>query len=151
MRLGTFAFLPAAMGSLPGCGAGISRSSGKPRDKSVLRRIGPTISLLSLLLAAGPAHAEVRFAILVGANAGWTNDRPLRHAESDAERVQSALIEVGGFSAERVVLLRDPDTAELRAQLRRLSDRVRGAGDDAFVVFYYSGHADAEQLHLRGL
>ncbi|MBK7862861.1 MAG: caspase family protein [Archangiaceae bacterium] len=106
---------------------------------------------LPLLLLALPAAADVRFAVLIGANAGWTNDRPLRHAESDAERVQQALIEVGGFEAQRVVLLRDPDTAEVRAQLRRLNDRVRAAGDDALVVFYYSGHADARQLHLRGL
>jgi hypothetical protein len=107
--------------------------------------------LVGCLLAAGPAAAEVRFALLIGANAGWSNDRPLRHAESDAERVQQALIEVGGFSPERVQLLKDPDTTELRAQLRRLADRVRSAGDDALVLFYYSGHADAQHLHLRGL
>ncbi len=97
------------------------------------------------------ARAETRFAILVGANAGWTNDRPLRHAESDAERVRDALVEVGGFSADRVELLRDPDTAELRARLRRLSDRLRASGDETLVFFYYSGHADERQLHLRGL
>lgn len=103
------------------------------------------------LCSAGPALAEVRFAVVVGANAGWSNDRPLQHAETDAERVQAALVDVGGFAHERVVLLKDPDAADLRAQLRRLADRVRSAGDPALVVFYYSGHADEKQLHLRGL
>jgi tetratricopeptide (TPR) repeat protein len=106
-----------------------------------------------LLMAIGWAatsSAETRFAVLIGANAGWTNDRPLRHAESDAERMQQVLLEVGGFSSERVLVLRDPETAELRAQLRRLSDRLRAAGDDTMVFFYYSGHADERQLHLRG-
>lgn len=115
--------------------------------RPVLTRV---ITVTCALLASGAA-AEARFAVLIGANAGWTNDRPLRHAESDAERVQQALIEVGGFNPDRVVLLRDPDTAELRAQLRRLTDRLRGANEEALVLFYYSGHADARQLHLRGL
>lgn len=108
------------------------------------------VAVLCLLLLAAPAAAQTRFALLVGANAGWTDDRPLRHAETDAERMRQVLLEVGGFSPERVELLREPDTGELRARLRRLAERISAAGPDTLLVFYYSGHADQRQLHLRG-
>jgi tetratricopeptide (TPR) repeat protein len=106
---------------------------------------------LALLLLALPAPAAERFALLVGANAGWADDRPLRYAELDAERLRDVLVELGGFPSERVVLLKDPDSATLRAQLARLSEQVKALGDtESLVVFYYSGHADPQHLHLRG-
>ena len=107
--------------------------------------------VFAFALAASGALADERFAVLVGANAGWADDRPLSHAEDDAERVQQALIDVGGFRPERIVLLRDPDGAEVRAQLRRVADRARAVPEGAIVFFYYSGHADAKHLHLRGM
>ncbi len=105
---------------------------------------------VALSLSAN-AFGQERYALLVGANAGWSDDRPLAHAESDAERVQQALIEVGGFKPERIELLRDPDGSEVRARLRRLSDRARASPEGAIVFFYYSGHADQKYLHLRGM
>jgi uncharacterized caspase-like protein len=103
-----------------------------------------------LLVWAAPAWGEERFALLIGANAGWSDDKPLRYAETDAERMRDVLVELGGFSPDRVVLLRDPDTAEVRSRLHRLSTTLRSLGRDSLVVFYYSGHADAQHLHLRG-
>lgn len=109
------------------------------------------LGLLGAVLAAAPAaRAEERFALVIGANAGWANDRPLRHAESDAEHVRDVLVELGGFAADRVHLLRDPDTAEVRALLRRLDATLRGARGETLLFVYYSGHADARHLHLRG-
>jgi hypothetical protein len=101
-------------------------------------------------LASGRAHAEERFALLVGANAGWANDRPLSYAEQDAERLRDVLVELGGFAPDQVVLLRDPDTATLRARLKQLAATLQGLGRDSLFVFYYSGHADDRYLHLRG-
>jgi hypothetical protein len=40
-----------------------------------------------LAVAPSSAFAEQRYAVLIGANAGWSSDRPLRYAEHDAERV----------------------------------------------------------------
>jgi tetratricopeptide (TPR) repeat protein len=117
---------------------------------TVLRRHLPACLGLLLVLAL-PAWGEERFALLIGANAGWANDRPLRHAETDAERVRDVLVELGGFPAERVLLLRDPETAEVRKALEQLSRTVRGLGEkESLVFFYYSGHADEQHLHLRG-
>ncbi|HEX3759544.1 MAG TPA: caspase family protein, partial [Kofleriaceae bacterium] len=96
------------------------------------------------------ARAEQRYALVIGANPGWSQDRPLRYAENDAERIRDVLVSLGGFAGDRVELLRDPDTADVRASLRRLARAGDGAADTTLVFVYYSGHADARFLHLRG-
>ena len=108
------------------------------------------IALLLVLLAATTAHAEQRFAILIGSNPGWSSDRPLRYAENDAERMRDVLVSLGNFSADRVALLRDPDTAEVRATLRDIARTAQASSEDTLVFVYYSGHADDEHLHLKG-
>jgi len=102
------------------------------------------------LLVPMSARAEQRYAIVIGANPGWSEDRPLRYAGHDAERVRDVLVALGGFSHDRVTLLEDPSTAEVRSSLRKLAQTVRDATEDTLVFFYYSGHADDKHLHLRG-
>jgi hypothetical protein len=96
------------------------------------------------------AHADQRYAILIGSNPGWSSDRPLRYAENDAERMRDVLVSLGNFSADRVALLRDPDTAEVRATLRDIARTAQASSEDTLVFVYYSGHADDEHLHLKG-
>ena len=96
------------------------------------------------------AFADQRYAIVIGANPGWSSDRPLRYAENDAERMRDVLVSLGGFSSDRVALLRDPDTSEVRATLRDLARTAQSTNEDTIVFFYYSGHADDERLHLKG-
>jgi uncharacterized caspase-like protein len=103
-----------------------------------------------LALAHGSAFAEQRYALVIGANPGWASDRPLRYAENDAERVRDVLVALGGFSPDRVALLRDPDTSEVRATLRDLARTAQSSSEDTLVFVYYSGHADDERLHLKG-
>ncbi|MFT3691666.1 MAG: caspase family protein [Kofleriaceae bacterium] len=105
--------------------------------------------LIALLCAV--AHAEQRYAIVIGSNPGWSQDRPLRYAENDAERMRDVLVSLGSFSPDRVELMRDPTTAEVRASLRRLAQVARDSNNEDTLVFvYYSGHADDVNLHLRG-
>jgi hypothetical protein len=103
-----------------------------------------------LALAQQAAWAEQRYAVVIGANPGWSSDRPLRYAENDAERVRDVLVSLGNFAPDRVALLRDPDTNEVRATLRDLARTAQASSEDTLVFFYYSGHADHERLHLRG-
>jgi len=106
--------------------------------------------LVMALVPLRQARAEQRYALVIGSNAGWSQDRPLRYAENDAEQVRDVLIALGGFAADHVALLRDPDTAEVRGRLRTL-DRTAGlSGENSLVFVYYSGHADDRHLHLRG-
>jgi len=109
------------------------------------------LAIAAVAAAPGRAHAEQRYALVIGSNPGWSQDRPLRYAENDAERVRDVLVSLGGFAADRVELLRDPDTADVRASLRRLARTFADTTSDTTLVFvYYSGHADARHLHLRG-
>jgi len=106
--------------------------------------------LAALAVAHSPAFAEQRYAVLIGSNPGWSSDRPLRFAENDAERVKEVLVALGGFASDRVAILRDPDAAEVRSTLRDLARTVKSSSEDTLVFVYYSGHADDQQLHLRG-
>ncbi|MEN0068306.1 MAG: caspase family protein, partial [Myxococcota bacterium] len=101
--------------------------------------------LLSLLwgtaVATGP---EVeRTAVVVGANEAPPGRARLRYAYHDAERVAQTLIEVGGFSEDQVIVLRDPEPTELLDTLAQVP-----ASD--MLVFFYSGHADDHQLFPSG-
>jgi hypothetical protein len=64
--------------------------------------------------------------------------------------VRDVLVGFGGFAADRVELLRDPSTADVRVALRRLAATARDGSEDTLVFVYYSGHADDKHLHLRG-
>jgi hypothetical protein len=108
------------------------------------------VFVVAMLAMAPSAYAEQRYAVVIGANPGWSSDRPLRFAENDAERVRDVLVSFGEFAPDRVVLLRDPDTAEVRATLRDLERTAKASGEDTLVFVYYSGHADNERLHLKG-
>ena len=79
------------------------------------------------------AFADQRYAIVIGANPGWSSDRPLRYAENDAERVRDVLVGLGSFAPDRVVLLRDPDTADVRATLRDVARVVQASSEDTMV------------------
>jgi DNA polymerase III delta subunit len=70
-----------------------------------------------------------------------------KYAENDAEKLRDALVSLGNFANDRVVILRDPDAAEVRATLRDVARTAKSSGEDTLVVFYYSGHADDTQLH----
>jgi len=115
-----------------------------------MRRPLPLTLLVLALFAALPASAqERRQALLVGANTGWAMDQPLRYAQEDAHRVAEALEALGGFAKDDVTVLEDPTTEQLLAALDQAEAKARAAGGGLFV-FYYSGHADAKRLHLKG-
>ncbi|MDX2092481.1 MAG: caspase family protein [Kofleriaceae bacterium] len=107
--------------------------------------------VIAVLLMASVAFAEQRYAVVIGSNPGWSQDRPLRYAEHDAERMRDVLVALGNFPSDRVMLMRDPSTAEVRSALRKLASTARdSSAEDTLVFVYYSGHADDKFLHLRG-
>ena len=98
---------------------------------------------------AGTARAVTRYALVVGNDTGDGDEPRLRYAEQDAARFAATLEGLGEFAADDVVVLRGRDADAMRAALIALNDRIRTAGaGDAMLVVYYSGHADAEALHL---
>src|SRR5262249_53271953 len=135
---------------LPGRSEALPRARKSPRRRGALWVAPVVAALVAPVVAPGVARAEQRHALVIGANPGWSQDRPLRYAENDAERIRDVLVSLGGFAADRVELLRDPDTADVRTSLRRLARTVGDGSSDTTLVFvYYSGHADGQYLHLR--
>ncbi len=105
----------------------------------------------SLLLASGQAHAVRRVALLVGANVGLPEDTPLRYASADARRVAATLREVGQFSSSDLFLLdQAPTPDQVLGQLASVRQLLEQSSGQTLFVFYYSGHADAQALHLQG-
>ena len=107
-------------------------------------------TLLLALLLAGMAHAgQARFALVVGANLGEPGEEELEYAEEDAVKLADVLTRFASVPEENLVLLRGRDADRVRHALGTLRERIAAVGDDETVLFvYYSGHADAQAMHL---
>jgi len=108
--------------------------------------------LLGLALAAPAAHAQSaphRYAVVVGANKASPGRRDLRYAHNDAQETADTLIRVAGYPYDNVTVLLDPDPHQVLAALDSYLAR-EPAGAESLLVFYYSGHADAEALFPNG-
>ena len=105
--------------------------------------------MLLCALSSRAAAAVTRYALVIGNDAGDRDELRLRYAEHDADRFAATLVDLGGFAPGDVVVLRGGDADAARAALIALNDRIRTAGaSETMLVVYYSGHADAEALHL---
>jgi hypothetical protein len=114
-------------------------------------RLAPVAALLLLLVAARPAHAEAgRYAIVVGDNQGDRSEMVLRYSESDARRVAEVLRSVGGFFPENITTLTNVAADDVRRALIGLNARLRQNSGHSVLFVFYSGHADADALHLAG-
>ena len=115
-----------------------------------------TLLLFSVIaLASSSLWAEktTRFALLFGANEGGSGDETLRYALRDVERVRDALVDVGGFKSENIVVLNEPNAQRVREALASVNARIRREQQNhssSMLFVYYSGHAGAEALHLGG-
>lgn len=115
---------------------------------------GLILFVCSAVLCALPARADDdadagRFALLIGSNLGDRGEPILRHAEDDASRLSQTLRLLGAFPADQVTLMTGPTAAEVRDAIIRVNARVREHANGVLVVFF-SGHADAQTLHLGG-
>ncbi len=114
--------------------------------------------LLALVFAStfawSAAHALPRktWVISIGNNTGDGADATLLYAESDARAFATVMRRVGGVSSDRVRLILDADAVTTRRTLATLNAQLREANETepTGLVVYYSGHADADALHLAG-
>jgi hypothetical protein len=118
-------------------------------------RLAAAVAFAAVLLAYGPAvrAAGARYAIVVGDNVGDPGEVALAYAQTDAAQVADVLRSVGDFHAEDVALLTAVTADEVRRAVITLNARLRQAGGPsggAMLLVFYSGHADAEALHLVG-
>ncbi|MCA9543135.1 MAG: caspase family protein [Myxococcales bacterium] len=113
------------------------------------------VALVWLWAGAALALPESTWVLAVGNNHGDADEEPLLYAERDAREVVDVLRRLGGVSTRRATVLVDEDAATVRQTLVELNAAIRAHNarhperKGALVVFY-SGHADADALHLGG-
>ena len=103
-------------------------------------------------VAATTPH-PVAYAILVGSNVGGPGQSELRYAEDDARRVGQVLRELGRYGSSDLRVLLRPDPAQVLSTIDDVGVKVRANqahGEQAVVLFYYSGHARADAVSLGG-
>ncbi|MBD3420397.1 MAG: hypothetical protein GF398_09800 [Chitinivibrionales bacterium] len=109
--------------------------------------------LSTVVFSAGARASIERIALVVGANRGLVNERPLQYAESDARRVHTIFEELGNVKPGHNYLLASPSIKDFERRLYEIAGRVkeiRENGGKVELLFYYSGHGGADVLHIGG-
>lgn len=129
------------------------RAAASSRATRPVRILGSLAFFLVTLSALVAQAAPDRYAIVVGDNQGDRDEVELRYAEQDARRIGAVLRDAGRFFPENVATLTAVTADDVRRALIALNARLRQAparGGGTLLLVFYSGHADAEALHLRG-
>jgi uncharacterized caspase-like protein len=100
-----------------------------------MNRFRATIVLVSLWLAAIPALAEKRVALVIG-NSAYKHAPALANPGNDARGVAAVLKRLKFDVIEGF----DLDEAATRRVLRDLSEKLDGLGKDDVALFFYAGH-----------
>ncbi len=102
---------------------------------------------LSCLFAPSLVEArDIRLALLVGHSHGWKKRDPtLRYAISGDLLPLASILKKIGF---QVRVLKNPTEFKLRTVFESISQRVKKTPKVTTFLFYYTGHADKDYLHL---
>lgn len=91
------------------------------------------------------------YGIFVGSNTGGPGQTTLRYAERDAQTAAQTLREIGRYGDADMRVLTGPSPTEVLSALSIVGARLREherKGEQALLIFYFSGHAKASALHL---
>ncbi len=124
-----------------------------------MRFLGKLSICLFLSMFSWSVHARrfvppQKYAVILGNNRGARAEVRLHYAENDARKMAMTMIRLGGFPASNVKLLleQDVDTVEQTLNKIRLkfieNNKLFGHKNNTLFLFYFSGHADAQALHL---
>ena len=117
----------------------------------VFRWFAAVLCALAFVVLGREARADqpLRILIAVGSRAGLADEPALKHADTDASRVRSVLVDRGGVSADDATVLAEPSRAALWAAIDGAHAKAAGhKREDVTLLFYFSGHGDREALHL---
>lgn len=110
--------------------------------------------LLGLLWPAiGWAGGTVRIGLFVGNDIGFGGDSELSAPEREARDLARLFQSMGGLQRDRTHVLLGGTASDLEAAIARVEAQVREAsvgGTSVMLLFYYTGHASRQGLHLRG-
>ena len=92
-----------------------------------------------------------RFALVVGSSQGGKNRVQLLYAKKDAEALLRVLKELGGIAPDDGIIISDPDSQTLFAEIKNLNEKIKAAKSKFHrveLIFYYSGHSDDKSFLL---
>jgi len=107
--------------------------------------------VVAWMICPSAEAAVVRYAVVFGNDEGAADEQTLRFAEDDAAKMFDVLTTLGRFPPENAILMQGESPETVRRVLIAVNDRIRAdvaAGDEAVLFVYFSGHADAQALHL---
>ncbi len=110
------------------------------------------VSLVACIAAPRIASAlpEQTWLVVIGNNEGAGEDVTLHYAERDARQIADVFRERAGVSSRRITAVLGETADGVRAVLHKIDAEVRTAAGASALVVYYSGHADADALRMRG-
>ena len=82
----------------------------------------PLLIIFALVLASAASAETIRFAVVVGNNAGRGSLPPLRYAEGDAGKFARVLLELGDVGSEHLQLLQGRQVKDLEQALQRVRE-----------------------------
>ncbi len=110
------------------------------------------IAATGVLLPAMAFAAVSKIALLMGNNRGEPQEVELLYTHRDVEKLAATLKTYGGFQAQDVTVLLEGDSKDAMDALSAISDKIRRqarSGHSQILLFvYFSGHADADHLHM---
>jgi hypothetical protein len=110
---------------------------------------GLAFACVVAVILAVPARANaLRMALLIGNDEGQASDKRLHYAQTDASRLAALLTRVGGFEPDATSVVLGRTASEVKQSLAAVAARLRSTPGEHLVIVYYSGHADAQALHL---
>lgn len=101
-----------------------------------------SVVILFVFLAVTTVSAG-RYALLVGNNRGGSY-QPLKYVRNDIQGMEKVLTQFCRFEKQHVITLINQPARKLGSVLDSLQKRF--SADDEMFLFYYSGHADHENL-----
>lgn len=113
--------------------------------------------LLILSAISFPMHSlseSLRAGIFLGVNEGLFTEDPLFYAEDDARKMYMTFLEYGNMERELSFLIQGSGIKDVQKAFQELEERISLARKIKSIslefIFFYSGHAGTDGLHIAG-
>ena len=125
----------------------------------MLRQFLPYSALIVSVFVCAPLRAAdmetgaVRLALIATSNVGLAGDEALGFADVEGVNLEQLLVELGGYTPANVHRISDADPAKLATALSAIvvkAAELKADGVEVQLLFYYTGHAATDGLHMNG-
>jgi caspase domain-containing protein len=110
---------------------------------------------MALICAGFSARAEIhRISLFIGMDQGLASESELRFASRDAREMAGIFRQSGIYATDDIVLLANTSMESVRLAMKSIESsaaRWKKRGEPTYIFIYFSGHGDAQSLHINGL